>query len=329
MNEIVLSICIPTFNRSKSLDDLLASIDSIKSMIGYEIEICVSNNNSTDNTRQILAKWSNIYQITINHNATNIGFSGNMKKLLEIASGKWICYVGDDDLLISENLIKQLRILSNVNSNAWVLIPTLNRSNPQSSWLTELSVGNYSWLQMQLNVLRKGVSRFGFIGCHIISQKYKRSNLDIPFGFCESWIHQNYWFLHLILKREFYFTGVPLVEINTAVQSVRYSRETWVLLWLQRLNNFSNIVSDVKSGNFLLIQILLREFFAISQHREWVRFAIFYPNTGSYRLKKVESKIQPNNRIDSNIIIVYLKIIIASFTLYKLIWKLRYVSRAN
>ena len=329
MNEIVLSICIPTYNRSKSLDDLLASIDSIKTMIGYEIEICVSNNNSTDNTRQILSKWSSIYQIVVNHNETNIGFSGNMKKLLEIANGKWIFYIGDDDILMSENVIKILSILSNVRTDAWVLIPTLNRNNPQSSWLTELRLGKYSWLQMQLKVLCKGVSRFGFIGCHIISRKYKRSNLDIPIGFCESWIHQNYWFLHLILRRNFYFTGIPLVEINTAVNTVKYSREMWVFLWLQRLNNFSNMVSAVKIGNLLLILVLLREFFAISQNREWARFALFYPNSGSYRLKKVELKIKPNSRIDSKIIIVYLKIILVIFIFFKLIRKLSYVSRAT
>jgi glycosyltransferase involved in cell wall biosynthesis len=329
MNEIVLSICIPTYNRCNSLDDLLASIDSIKTMIGYEIEICVSNNNSTDNTRHILEKWSSIYKIAVNHNATNIGFSGNMKKLLEIATGKWICYIGDDDLLISQNVIKVLSILSNVRTDAWVLIPTLNRNNPQSSWLAELRPGKYSWLQMQINVISKGVSSFGFIGCHIISRKYKRSNLDIPIGFCESWIHQNYWFLHLILRRDFYFTDVPLVEINSAVTTVRYSREMWIFLWLQRLNNFSNIVIDVKIGNLLLIQVFLREFFAISQNREWARFALFYPNSGGYRLKKVESKIKPNNRIDSKIIIVYLKIILASLTFFRFMRKLRYLSRLS
>ncbi len=323
MNEIILSICIPTFNRSKSLNDLLASFNSIKAMIGHEIEICISNNNSTDNTRQILEEWSNIYQITVNHNKTNIGFSGNMNKLLEMVHGKWICYLGDDDLLISGNISKVINILSGVSSDAWVLMPAVNKNNPQSSWLSELRPGKYPWRQMQLQVIGKGVSCFGFIGCHIINQKYKKLYQDLPLDFCEAWIHQNYWFVHLSLRREYYFTGLPLVEINSAVQPPKYSRATWAFLWLQRLNNFSNISDFMKTGKLLLAQILLRECLAISQYKEWARFALFYPNTGIYRVRKVESKIQPNNKIDSQLIIVYLIIILTGFACFRLLWKLK------
>jgi len=50
-----LSICIPTYNRAKELDECLSCIVP-QIMDKDSIEIVISDNNSDDNTEQIIQK---------------------------------------------------------------------------------------------------------------------------------------------------------------------------------------------------------------------------------------------------------------------------------
>jgi abequosyltransferase len=57
MNTILLSICIPTFNRSEVLDNTLNSLFSNSEFNSNQIEVIVSDNCSTDNTVQVVTKY--------------------------------------------------------------------------------------------------------------------------------------------------------------------------------------------------------------------------------------------------------------------------------
>ena len=63
-NKPLLSICIPTYNRAKYLENTLDSIVQ-NSVFNNRIEIVISDNASTDNTRELCenysSKYSNIY----------------------------------------------------------------------------------------------------------------------------------------------------------------------------------------------------------------------------------------------------------------------------
>ena len=62
MEEIFLSIAIPTFNRDVKLKNQLDSIDASLSRSKYNkrIELLVSDNCSSDNTSQILSSFKEI-----------------------------------------------------------------------------------------------------------------------------------------------------------------------------------------------------------------------------------------------------------------------------
>ena len=65
------------------------------------VEVLVSNNASTDGTRDALDNWTkdnNFFYV--NHNATNLGSRGNMLFLLNKAKGKYVWFPGDDDYLM-------------------------------------------------------------------------------------------------------------------------------------------------------------------------------------------------------------------------------------
>ena len=54
MSQPKISICIPTFNRAKSLTNCLASIAIASRKYSGEFEICVSDNGSDDKTADVI-----------------------------------------------------------------------------------------------------------------------------------------------------------------------------------------------------------------------------------------------------------------------------------
>ncbi len=100
-NTFLLSICVPTYNRADLLEHCLNSIS--KSISGYEdfIEVIISDNNSSDNTQAVINSFHNrIKNIFSYRNSTNLGFNGNLIKIVdEYVSGRYCWIIGDDDFL--------------------------------------------------------------------------------------------------------------------------------------------------------------------------------------------------------------------------------------
>ena len=57
-----ISLCIPTYNRSMYLNNLLSSIVSNKNYL-RDVEICISDNNSSDETSNVIKSYKNIISI--------------------------------------------------------------------------------------------------------------------------------------------------------------------------------------------------------------------------------------------------------------------------
>jgi len=106
-----LSICIPTYNRAKFLPELL---DSIVSQVSKEspVEICVSDNASEDNTKELIDTYKKIYpHIVYFCWPKNMGFDHNLLKAVEIASGEYCWLMGSDDTIVEGALRKVLNKL--------------------------------------------------------------------------------------------------------------------------------------------------------------------------------------------------------------------------
>ncbi len=100
-----LSICIPTYNREKYLEELINCI--INQVSGEEkekVEICVSDNASTDNTEKMLKKYKGIIDIVYNKNKENIGPDLNYLKSVEIARGEYCWLMGSDDQIEDDGI---------------------------------------------------------------------------------------------------------------------------------------------------------------------------------------------------------------------------------
>jgi hypothetical protein len=101
------SICIPTFNRA---DLLREAITNALSQSNPNIEVLVSDNASTDHTQAVVRSFNDA-RLKYHRHPSNIGPVPNFLSLLEMASGEYMSWLQDDDLIVgwlSERAVGQL-----------------------------------------------------------------------------------------------------------------------------------------------------------------------------------------------------------------------------
>lgn len=101
LHEMKLSICVIVYNHAKYIKECLNGIFIQKA--DFNIEVIISEDCSTDNSRQIIDDFfkdtevpDNITVIRKYHSA-NLGMNRNVKYALELASGTYITLIEGDD----------------------------------------------------------------------------------------------------------------------------------------------------------------------------------------------------------------------------------------
>ena len=101
----LLSICVPTFDRPKYLENCLNSIlISKKNSPNFPFEICISQNGEDKKTENVVNNFITKIPIKYNINLTNIGITKNIIKVVEMSSAKFAWIIGDDDLILPKTL---------------------------------------------------------------------------------------------------------------------------------------------------------------------------------------------------------------------------------
>src|SRR3989338_4007332 len=106
-NKILLSFAIPTYNRASFLEKLLNNVLPQARELKDEVEICISNNGSTDNTREVVISFQKKYpDLTIKYseNKQNLGVDANILKVAQMCVGDFIWTFGDDDHIVNNGL---------------------------------------------------------------------------------------------------------------------------------------------------------------------------------------------------------------------------------
>ena len=98
---MLLSICIPTYNRPENLKNCL---DSIAKQVCTDFEVCISDNASKANIGKIIQPFKKKFKIRFKRNKKNLGFAMNVLNVSLMARGKFIWFLGDDDLLTKNSL---------------------------------------------------------------------------------------------------------------------------------------------------------------------------------------------------------------------------------
>ena len=285
MSQPILSICIPTYNRCEQLAQLLQCLCPVKENLSGLIEICISDNSSSDQTPAIIDCYRSRLDLITNRNNLNLGFSGNMHKLLAMSSGSWCLFLGDDDLVDIPNVSKLVYFLHETERDTWIYMPVRN------SWLTCLKAGALPGWSNYLLMLRFGISQYGFIGCNLIPGIFKDSYLLLPLTISRHWIHVNWWIMHSLSLRPFWVFPHPVVHPQDNYHATPYSRCLWQELWLSRLFNLAAVVSKCRLSRSLFAIVCFRETLSFSALKEIVYFSIPYPRSAFKRIKITMARV--------------------------------------
>lgn len=117
LEQSILTIAIPTYNRSGYLDLCLRRVceelHSLSIDLRGLIRIYVSDNASFDDTAQIAAKYQLLHpdKIQVIQNRVNIGADRNITQCYDSASTPYVWILGDDDVILPGTLCKVLEVL--------------------------------------------------------------------------------------------------------------------------------------------------------------------------------------------------------------------------
>lgn len=112
MNSPILSICIPTYNRDEFI---IKSLNSVLPQITEQVEIVISNNGSTDNTKsqvEAFIKEHPEISITLVNQETNLGFDKNVLAVVAAARGEYCWLISDDDTILPNGIETLLNLIS-------------------------------------------------------------------------------------------------------------------------------------------------------------------------------------------------------------------------
>lgn len=123
----LFSICIPAYNRARHLKALLNSIFA-QAFHDFEIVICEDKSPERLQIASIVREFQSLHPEVIRYfeNEENLGYDGNIRNLVEKASGTFCFFMGNDDILCAgamENVAGVIRRYPNVGlvvkSYAW------------------------------------------------------------------------------------------------------------------------------------------------------------------------------------------------------------------
>lgn len=217
MSEPLVSICIPTYNGEKYLQEAL---DSVTRQTYDDIEVIISDDNSEDDTLKIISNFKGTARFPVyvyDHSPSNIG--GNWNNCLQHANGEYIKFLFQDDVLFPECIEKMLEFqISQKGVDLVACQRQILMEEPILQWQQEWLL-KYNNLQSKLSLPGK---RFNIIDKKIFKKKefvkdpfnkvgeptavlFKKSILEKTGLFRED--------LQIVLDLEFYYRVLKFFKI--------------------------------------------------------------------------------------------------------------------
>lgn len=201
-----ISIIIPVYNGATTIQ---ATVDSVLKQTFSDFELIVVDDDSTDNTLEILSQYtdSRIQVLSCPHGGAAVSRNRGLKQ----ASGEYIAFLDADDLWTPDKLEAQLNALQ-THPKAAVAYSWTDFLDEAGNWRQagrHTRVNGDAFAQMlRSNFLENGSNP---LIC--------RSALDDVGGFDESLTGGQDWDLYLRLAARYLFVNVPAVQIFYRIRS--------------------------------------------------------------------------------------------------------------
>jgi hypothetical protein len=118
LDTAILTIAIPTYNHAAKL---AAQLERLVPQLTPEVRLCVYDNASPDNTREVVAKFPGVSYFCA---VTNCGAGRNIFRCFEECRTEWVWVLSDDDLVTISAVADLLAVLQGesadfVHTNSW------------------------------------------------------------------------------------------------------------------------------------------------------------------------------------------------------------------
>lgn len=134
MRNKILTIIIPIYNQPELV---VRALDSIPKREDIEV-ICIDDC-STDNTYEILQDYveKSSLDIVLLRNEENSGIAVTTNKGIDLARGRWITDLDNDDYLLTDNYNKLIDMLPSLDNYDWVWIGNRVERDINEIWFGE------------------------------------------------------------------------------------------------------------------------------------------------------------------------------------------------
>jgi glycosyltransferase involved in cell wall biosynthesis len=159
------------------------------------MEICISDNGSKDGTYKLLKKYTIQGLVRIRRNRKNMGYDWNAIAVLKMAWGKYCWMIGDDDIIIPDNVSKILFALRGKEYIAGLIAAgragetkKIVRSFQEKEYSVDAFIDRYiSYLENSKRDVN--VPAFGFMSCflfntNLLEKTLKKLKDTNCYGFC-------------------------------------------------------------------------------------------------------------------------------------------------
>lgn len=264
MSNILLSICIPTYNRAEYIGEAIESIlKQITPAIKDKVEICVSDNASTDNTQEIVKKYQdkNICKIIFYKNEKNLGADRNYLKVIEIANGEYCWWLGSDDALEVNTLST---LIEKINATHYDLY-LLTQNCYSCDFNIKYECNNHPLLnrredgELKLNdILGEAIYLLGYLSVLIVKRDDFIIDMPLDEKYIGSMYVHTYKILYLISKnKKMYHIRQPIVKWRGDNDSFLSDLKIYGRIKID-IDGYSSIAEDVFGRNSIEYKTIVK-----------------------------------------------------------------------
>lgn len=113
----LISVCIPAFNRPEFMSDLLDTIVS-QNFRNFEIVVSEDNSPKSSEVEEVVNRYINKHvdiDIIFTRNSETLGYDGNFRHLIDVSTGQYCVFMGDDDLMCAGALLRIAEVINEFN----------------------------------------------------------------------------------------------------------------------------------------------------------------------------------------------------------------------
>lgn len=228
------------------LDKLLGILHSYE-LRGLSFSIVVSDDNSTDNTHDIILKWSCIFMnFKYNFRTENDGMDYNFQTAYEMCDTDYCWLLGDARYISYEGLEKILSLISKGNCDALIL-----------HWHKSMCLDSKDYVEINQLLLEQGWQMTNNASC-VIPRSFIDKNLYTRY-IGTTFLHYGIIVENLCLKENFRVKYVSDVDVKD-LRVIGYDKKSWNSkaflnfgkLWYEFIMSLPNQI-DIKTKETVLL----------------------------------------------------------------------------